>query len=227
MRVTHYLILLPMALISVWFVTLLLRSRTAGAARRAARAHYFDACKGLFTSVKSGVSLHGYQRLNGTYRGRLFDLQALPDTLTYRKLPSLWLLVTIPARTGLSATTDLMARANGGEVFSKFGQLPVQIGTPSGFPDDVVVRTDDPGALPGPEVVELLRLAFRAERLKEMVLAPDGLRLVWLAEEADRTRYLIFRDSEMGAVPLAREELSPLLDRMASLADLLEIKDAT
>lgn len=222
---TQNLILLPIALIGAWFLALLLRSRTAGTARRGARAQYLDGCRGLFGAVKSGVSPHGYQRLNGTYRGHLFDIQALPDTLTYRKLPSLWLLVTIPTPTGLTATTDLMARANGGEVFSKFGQLPVQIVTPSGFPDDVVVRTDDPGALPGPEVVDLLRLAFRAERLKELVLAPEGLRLVWLAEEADRTRYLIFRDSEMGAVPLAPEELSPLLDRLATLADLIEMKE--
>ena len=54
--------------------------------------------------------------------------------------------------------------------------------------------------------------------LDELVIAPQGLRIVRLAEEANRNRYLIFRDAEMGSAPLNPEAVLPLLDRLADLA---------
>jgi hypothetical protein len=42
---------------------------------------------------------------------------------------------------------------------------------------------------------------------------------VILAEEADRGRYLIFREAEMGREPLAPARLEPLLDRLAALRE--------
>jgi hypothetical protein len=42
---------------------------------------------------------------------------------------------------------------------------------------------------------------------------------VILAEEADRGRYLIFREAEMGMTPLAPARLSPLLDRLRAIRE--------
>ena len=59
------------------------------------------------------------------------------------------------------------------------------------------------------------------DRLKEVVISPKGLRIVWLIEEADRTRYLLFRDAEMGATALHRATLLPLIGALRDLqADL-------
>ena len=67
---------------------------------------------------------------------------------------------------------------------------------------------------------------FDDPKVKELVLSPKGLRIVLLAEEADRGRYLIFRDAEMGQTPLAPARLSPILDRLAALRqDVLSRKD--
>ena len=47
-----------------------------------------------------------------------------------------------------------------------------------------------------------------------------------LAEEADRGRYLIFREAEMGRTPLPPARLEPLLDRLAAIRkDVLALKD--
>jgi len=51
------------------------------------------------------------------------------------------------------------------------------------------------------------------------VISPKGLRIVILAEEADRGRYLIFREAEMGMEPLPPARLAPLLDRIARLRE--------
>lgn len=201
------------------------RIRAAAQARSSARLDYFAVCAPLFSAVRIRATDHGFARLNGHRSGHLVDLQAVPDTLTFRKLPSLWLMVTLPTPQPVAASADFMARPTGTEVFSNFGSLPVQVATPPGFPTDVAVRTDDPAGLPQGAVLDAVRAAFFSPRVKEVLVSPRGLRLVWLAEEADRSRYLIFRDAELGMRPLPPEVLTPLLDHLGAIADALAVAD--
>ena len=53
--------------------------------------------------------------------------------------------------------------------------------------------------------------------MKELVLSPKGLRAVFLAEEADRTRYLLFRDAEMGSTPLPAVRLETVLRSLLAI----------
>jgi hypothetical protein len=155
-----------------------------------------------------------------------FDLQAIPDTLTFRKLPALWVLVTVPEALPLDATLDLMARPSGNEPFTKFATLPQSLPTPPELPKEVAIRTDDASCLPPPDLIAAHADLFQDPRVKELVLSPRGLRIVILAEEADRGRYLIFREAEMGGTPLPPSRLEPLLDRLAALRqDVLALKD--
>ncbi|HQY43817.1 MAG TPA: hypothetical protein PK450_06520 [Paracoccaceae bacterium] len=212
----------------VAFVTLAyLRIAAATQRRTAARMAYFDDCAGLFTDLRRGRTDHGFARLNGRYAGQLFDLQVVPDMLTFRKLPSLWLMVTIPTPQPLGATSDFMMRPTGSELFSRFGNLPVQLATPQGFPADLAIRTDDPDQVPQGAVLEAVQSAFFSAHVKEVLLSPRGLRIVWLAEEADRSRYLIFRDAELGATRLAPEVVRPLLSHCLALSAALSAPPAT
>lgn len=195
-----------------------LKGRSASTGRTAQRAGYFDLCQPLLTDLRRGKSDHGFARLAGRYQGRLFDLQAVPDALTYRKLPCLWLMVTLTEPMPVTATLDVMMRPAGAEVFSRFSTLPVHISLPDGFPPEAALRSDSTTDLPAADLISLGRDLFAEPRVKELVISPNGLRIVWLAEEADRTRYLIFRDSELGAQPLAAEVLRPHLDRLVALA---------
>jgi hypothetical protein len=194
----------------------------AGRARAAERGALFDRCAAILSAPRRGTGGAGFPRLAGQYGGSEFDLQAVPDTLTFRKLPALWVLVTLPGPLPLRTTLDVMIRPTGTEPFSKFHTLPDQIAPPPGFPDDCAIRTDDPGALP-PEAVLRPHLGlFDDERVKELVISPKGLRITFLAEEANRGRYLIFRDAELGRTPLPAARLSPYLDALLALrADIL------
>lgn len=205
----------------VALIALLAQQRRAGAARQAARATFFDGCKGLFTDGLKAIAPTGFPRLSGRYRGQTFDLQAVPDTLTYRKLPALWVLVTLPTPQPVRATFDLMIRPGGYAPFSNFHALPDQITPPEGFPPDCAIRSDDPANLPDETLLRRHLPLFRDARMKELVISPKGLRLVWLAEEANRGRYLLFRDAEMGRDPLAPHSIRPLMDALLALqADL-------
>jgi len=94
---------------------------------------------------------------------------------------------------------------------------------PAGFPEDCAIRSDDPAAAPPADLVLHHLKALDADLLKELLISPKGLRLVWLVEEADRTRYLAFRDAEMGKTALPPARLKPLLHALIALRD--DLKD--
>jgi hypothetical protein len=203
-------------------VALALRSQSAK--RASSRAAYLSAVLPLFTAPITATAPSGFPRISGRFHDHLFDLQVVPDTLTYRKLPALWLLVTLAEPTAARATLNVMLRPMGVEPFSNFRDLPHQIATPTDFPADSATRCDDPAAIADAKLVARHLAHLDQTQLKELVIAPKGLRISWLAEEADRTRYLAFRDAEMGRSPLTAARLIPLL---RALIDLQEDLKAT
>ena len=203
-----------LAALGLWLAVSLLReSRT----RIATRAAYFDAVKPLFEGGETRIEPTGFPRITGRRAGLSFDLQAVPDTLTFRKLPALWLLVTLPETLPLSATLDLMARPSGNEPFTRFNTLPHSLPVPPDLSKEIAIRSDDAARIPPPDLIARHAELFADPRVKELVLSPRGLRIVILAEEADRSRYLIFREAEMGRTPLPPARLEPLLDRLAAI----------
>ena len=205
---------LALAGLALW---LMLRLVQAGRARTTARAAYFNAVKPLFQDGETHLQPTGFPRMTGRRDGLAFDLQAIPDTLTFRKLPALWVLVTLPEPLPLDATLDLMARPSGNEPFTRFASLPQSLPTPPDLPKEVAVRSDDASRIPPPDLIARHADLFDDPRVKELVLSPKGLRIVILAEEADRSRYLIFREAEMGMTPLPPDRIAPLLDRLRQL----------
>lgn len=212
-----------LAALGFWLTLRLIRESR----RRAhSRATYFDAVKPLFEGGETRLQPTGFPRMTGRRAGLAFDMQAIPDTLTFRKLPALWVLVTLPEPLPLEATLDLMARPSGNEPFTRFATLPQSLPTPPDLPKDIAVRTDDATRIPPPDLIAAHADLFTDPRVKELVLSPKGLRIVILAEEADRGRYLIFREAEMGRTPLPPSRLEPLLDRLAAIRqDVLAPKD--
>jgi hypothetical protein len=192
--------------------------RTASRKRAAAPDALFASVKPLIENARyEGQELAGYPQLVGRYRGLPVRLHPVIDTLAIRKLPSLWLLATIPEPLPLGATFDLMMRPAGPTTFSNFDHLPV---TPDSIPDlplHAVVRTDDPHHVLPHHVVAPHLDIFQDARAKELLITPKGVRLVWQLAEADRVRYGVFRQAEFGNVELDPVLTRDLLDRLIAL----------
>jgi hypothetical protein len=135
----------------------------------------------------------------------------------------LWLLVTLTEPQPVKGTLDIMLRPRGIEPFSNFSNLPVQIDIPSGFPEDCAVRCDDPATMPPVDVVRRHLALITQGAGKELVISPKGLRAVAMADEAQRSSYLLFRDSEMGLEPVQSEMIARLLDGLLALGE--DLKD--
>ena len=213
------------ALAGTAFFYALIASRNSGRKRAARRAAFLDDVQVLFSGGLKALTSDGFPRISGTYGGVVFDVQAVPDTLNIRKLPALWLLVTMPTPLPLRATFDLMMRPRGVEIFSNHAQLPVQMEPDPAFPHDCSIRTDNPPGLPPRDLLMKHTALIESERLKELIISPKGLRIVWLAEEASRGRYLIFRDSEMGLSPFPAGEARDLLNYLLAIRDDILVRD--
>jgi hypothetical protein len=159
----------------------------------------------------------GYPRLVGHYHGLPVQIHPVIDTLPTRRLPALWVLVTLQCALPVAARFDLMMRPNAATTFSNFDLLPVTIETPRGFPEYAVLRTDDPQNMLPPQVVAPHLDFFDDSRAKELLITPNGVRLVWLLAEADRARYGVFRQADFGDADLDPGVLQNLLDRLLAL----------
>ncbi len=191
----------------------------------AARARRRDEPYRLFAEVMEVLDdakvlpgpTYGSYRLAGRHHGLDVQVQTVVDTLSVRKLPSLWLMVTIADSLPVKATFDLMMRPAGPTTFSNYENLPDSAGTPPGFPEQAIIRTDNQTLMVPPRVVlPHLDADFR-QRGKELLISPKGLRLVVQLGEADRVRYGVLRQAEFGEARIEEIELRGLLDRLMTL----------
>jgi hypothetical protein len=213
------LLALLLAALAAGLIWLIPQSLGAAAGRKAARAAYFSRIAPLLQDAQTQIQPTGFARLAGQHGGHSFDLQAVPDTLTFRKLPTLWVLVTLTEPVAVRGEMHIMARPTQTEVFSHFALMSEAVALPAGFPEDCALRCDDAGLLPPQDVIAGLASWFHDPKVKEVVISPKGVRLVFLAEEAERGGYLLFRNAEMGREALDPARVLPHLDALAVLRD--------
>ena len=210
----RYALAAALACLLLWLAVAV---RRAAQRRTAARAGYFDTVTGLFDSVVRRIEPTGFPRVTARLGPHAFDLQAMPDSLTFRKLPALWVMISLPEPLPVQATLDIMTRPTGQEPFSRFASLPQSLPCPAFLPEGTAIRSDDADKVPPQDLLIRHAGIFADPQVKELLISPKGLRLVLLGDEAERGRYLIFRDAEVGLDPLLPTRLSPLLQSLIAL----------
>lgn len=188
---------------------------------RAERAGFFAGCLDLFRSYRVTQDGLDMPVLTARYRDRDFRIEPIIDHINLRKLPSLWLLVTLRAPSPYTGTLDLLVRPQNTEFYSPSGRLPVTIDLPAGWPTHATLRTDRPEAMPPAAALEEHLGFFNDPRAKELLVAPRGVRLVYQAEQARRAHYLVLRQAEFGDMRLAPDLLQDLMDRAIAIHDSL------
>lgn len=197
---------------------LILSYRKVSAGRRAAPGLLYSEAKDVLDEAwYEETTAAGYPPLAGRFGGLPVRIQAVVDTLAVRKLPALWLLVTIPTPLPIGATFDLMMRPAGPTTFSNFDDLPETLARPPDFPEHAVIRSDDTNHVVPAHVIAPHLGLFRDGRAKELLITPKGLRIVWHLAEADRVRYGVFRQADFGAVRLDDTLLRDLLARLIAI----------
>jgi len=201
---------------------LIARYRRDREKRRREPERFFERAAGMLDGGRlEDTGAVGYPRLAGRYRD--LPVQVLPviDTLATRRLPALWLLVTIQDALPLASSLDLMMRPTGPTTFSNFDLLPHTIERPAAFPEHAVLRTDRPHPPFPASVLEPHLDVFADMRAKELLITPTGVRIVWLLAEAGRARYGVLREADFGGADLDPALLRDLLDRLVTVRESL------
>jgi hypothetical protein len=192
---------------------------------RVRRAGLFADCIGLFSRCRVTQEGTRFPILEGTYRGFEVRLEPIVDDMGVRKVPSLWLKATLLVSSPGRSVLDLLVRPQGIEFYSPNSDLPVRLDMPAGWPPHAILCADDAGAARLLDVLTPHVAGFQDQRMKELLITPRGIRLVYQAAQADRSEYLVLRQARFTMSRLPPELVSRLLDQTIAIAADLDAED--
>jgi len=191
---------------------------------RSQRRIWFDVVRPLFAG--GSITQHGADSpvLRGRYRGCDIELRPMVEGLAMRKLPSLWLQVTVYAAIPFDGGLDYLARPLGVEFYSATDRFTVRLPVPETWPAHALLQTDNPADMPPLDVIERHMALFQDARAKELLVTPRGVRLVYQAAQAEQGPYQTLRLVRFPAEPLDPDLARALMDAAVELVN--DLRDA-
>jgi hypothetical protein len=192
-------------------------------ALKAQRLKLFEACLALIDNHRLTQDAVDFPVLTGSYDGHDVRIESVVDHVAFRKIPSLWLLITVKRPLPIDGTFDLLARRQNVEFYSFAGSLPVHVATPDAWPRHTTLKADRTAAgLPMDVLDSHVRTIFADPRSKELVVTKHGVRIVYQAHSADRAEYLVLRTAAFREAHVPAVLLKSLLDQAVGVcADLV------
>jgi hypothetical protein len=180
-------------------------------------------CLPLVDAGEITVAADGFPRLAGTIGGRQVQADLLPDSLTLRRLPQLWLSLTILTSMPAGAAFGVLVRPSGNEFYARTPDLPLRFESPPDFPSEVSVRGS------GPQAAGFLARAQQSladlladPRVKEVMVTPRGLRVIYQAAEGRRGQHLLLRQCDFGEARVEASTFLRLHDGLDAVASALQ-----
>lgn len=203
-------------------VVLLWRNYRRDARRRlATHAGVFDACMDLFQQPLKSADMAGLPVLRGEYAGYRVALSIVEDTIAWRKIPPLWLLVKVEANAPSQGTLDLIVRPANNEFYSPAWQWDGTLDIPPRWPQHAIVKYRRQAANLAALESHVPAL-FADTSMKELLVTPAMVRLTWMIKQADRGEYLIMRNAIYNDSPLERQAVEHLLQQAVAIRGDLE-----
>jgi len=201
------------ALCAVFIPALWIIYRRARARHVAVRAVYFDDCRSLFDDCRITLQDTDFPVLEGRHGGHRFRLEPIVDHMAVRKLPSLWLKVSLLGELPVPGAVDFLARPQNTEFYSPSASLPHSLRIPAHWPQHAMLRTDieDP-SFPLDLLAPHMHI-FDDPRAKELLVTARGVRIVYQASQGQRAYYLVLRQPEFGDPRLPARLARQLLDQ--------------
>lgn len=188
------------------------------------RASVYDDVLGRLENFRITQDDVDYPVLVGTYRGKQIELRLIADHVGYRKVPSLWLQLSVHAALPIQGVIDYLARPQNIEFYSPSADLPYSIPIPSHWPQHAILKTSDlqlsTSLNPLDDIIDL----FDDASMKEVLVSPRGARLVWQVDQARRREYLVLRAVGFEHDRIDEQLLYSRLDRLLGLVHTLQME---
>ncbi len=189
--------------------------------QRQSRAQLFSQCLPLLQAYRVTQNGGDFPIVDGRYRGHPVKLEPVLDAVAWRKVPSLWLKVTVLAPNPWEGVLDFLVRPQGVEFYSPGSELEHHLRVPESWPQHSSLSTDDPARMPPLSVVTPHIGLFADQQMKELLITARGTRLVRQLWQAERAEYLVLRQSRFVATHADPELVRSLLDAAIALCNSL------
>lgn len=184
----------------------------------ASRRTLLDRCASLFSETRITHGGDGFPVLEGNRNGGFVRLELVPDSMTIRRLPQLWLKITCLESRPRTAEFSLLVRPSGAEFYSLTSVHPVILAPPAGVAAEMIAKGDRAESQAAIErSSEVLRQFFADPRTKEVAVTRKGLRLIWQAAEGHRGQHLVFRQCRFDHAEVDPSVLARLLSELDEL----------
>lgn len=184
-----------------------------------------SARRGLLANCESVLAgahiIHGgdeFPKMTGR-RGRdAVDVALIPDTMTIRRLPQLWLSVTVKTPVPADSGFAVLVRPSGNDFFSLTHTLETRLEPPPVLPWEVSIRGEDERAgILLERLAPVLSSVLADPRVKEIAITRNGCRIVRQAAEGRRGEHLLLRQAMFDNAEVSKAQL------LAVLAEIDEI----
>jgi hypothetical protein len=186
------------------------------------RASLLNACADILDGSRLTHSGDGFPRLTGRYRGLAVDVRLICDNMTNRRLPQLWLQVTVLERRPDVEAFAALVRPSGYEFYSLTGTFDHVIEPPPLFPEEIIMRGETSTAGRTFDRVAPAMAGILADpRVKEIAVTREGLRITSQSSEGRRGEHLLLRQAVFDNAEVPAELLEKSLAEIESLRALL------
>jgi hypothetical protein len=195
-------------------------------ARHRSRRGLLDDCARLFDRYALTHGGDGFPRLSGRSGTRNVDVRLISDTMTIRRLPQLWLQVTVLERLPQVSGLAVLVRPSGYEFYSLTAGFHHVIEAPDFFPRELIVRGKDAkSAVLFEKLAPAMAGILSDPRVKEIAVTSNGLRIVRQAAEGRRGDYLLLRQAVFDEAAVAADTLEAALGQIDALREALTSRE--
>lgn len=192
------------------------------------RHHLLDAAAGILHDSRLRTAPDGFPVMDGSLSdGRRIRIELIADTLVCRRLPQLWLKLTLAEdRLQKRPSIGALSRPTGAEFYSMVHDLPEWLMPPE-TSTSILLRGD--GAATPAEIKQassVFQALFRNPTVKEAVITPRGVRLIRQVAEGDRGAHLVLRQVRFPINEVPAELIRTAIAEAMLLSETLAETDA-
>jgi hypothetical protein len=182
-----------------------------------------DSALGLLTDAQISIARDQFPILMGRLPDqRQIKIELIADTLVCRRLPQLWLKVTLSERSQVRRPTiGALARPTGAEFYSLVHDLPQWIEPPQ-TDTPLLMRGD--GSASGMQIARAAAMfqdLFSDPAVKEAAITPRGVRLIRQAAQGDRGAHLLLRQTRFPVTEISPELVCTAIAEAEALSETL------
>lgn len=188
-------------------------------ALRGARRQLLLDCADVLEKSELRLGGDDFPSLSGTHRGRPVRAELIPDTMTIRRLPQLWLSVTMLEPMPIGGGFAVLVRPSGNDFYSLTETFDLMLTPHAALPWEVLARGENGRSEAlltalGPFLGRILSDV----KVKEIAVTRKGLRIIRQAGEGRRGEHLLLRQAIFDNAEVPAGELQRLLGLLDEIA---------